>query len=108
MSLDKIRYRTVDHVLPSLSVTNMEADTSQSHAGRKISSYSTEFKLEAIKFADKCKSISKAAVKFHVDRKRIREWRRIQSELQATNNKRKRLEGGGRKPFDVDLEDWSF
>lgn len=70
MSLDKIRYRTVDHVLPSLSVTNMEADTSQSHAGTKISSYSTEFKLEAIKFADECKSISKAAVKFNVDRKR--------------------------------------
>ena len=39
-----------------------------------------------------------------MDRKRIRKWRRIQSELQATDSNKKRLEGGGRKPLDVDLE----
>lgn len=29
----------------------MEADASPSHAGKKVNSYSTEFKLEAIRFA---------------------------------------------------------
>ena len=51
----------------------METDTFQFHAGRKVSSYSTEYKLEAIKFAEESKSISSAAKKFNVDRKRIRE-----------------------------------
>ena len=32
----------------------MEADASQSHAGKKINSYSTEFKLEAVRFAVEC------------------------------------------------------
>ena len=50
----------------------METDPSQSHAGKEISSYSTEYKLEAIKFAEESKRISRAAKKFNVDRKRIR------------------------------------
>ena len=68
-------------------------------------SYSTEYKLEAIKFAEESKSISSAAKKFNVDRKRIREWQSAKAKLQAADNKRKRLDGGGRKPFDVGLED---
>ena len=83
----------------------METDASQSHAGKKVSSYSTEYKVEAIKFAEENKSISSAAKKFNVDRKRIREWQSAKAKLQAADNKRKRLEGGGRKPFDVGLED---
>lgn len=83
----------------------METDASQSHAGKKVSSYSTEYKVEAIKFAEENKRISSAAKKFNVDRKRIREWRSAKAKLQAADNKRKRLEGGGRKPFDVGLED---
>ena len=83
----------------------MVTDTYQSHAGKKVSSYPTEYKLEAIKFAEESKSISRAAKKFNVDRKRIREWQSAKAKLQAAVNKRKRLEGGGRKPFDVGLED---
>ncbi|KAL9977729.1 hypothetical protein ACROYT_G015167 [Oculina patagonica] len=72
---------------------------------KKISSYSAEYKLEAIKFAEESKSISKTAKNFNVARKRIREWQRAKDQLQAADNKRKRLEEGGRKPFDVGLED---
>ena len=79
--------------------------TSQSHAGKKVSSYSIEYKLEAIKFAEESKSISSAAKKFNVDRKRIRLWQSAKAKLQAADNKRKRLDRGGRKPFDVSLED---
>ena len=53
--------------------TETSRDTSQSHAGRKLSLYSIEYKLEAIKFAEESKSISSAAKKFNLDRKRIRE-----------------------------------
>ena len=72
---------------------------------KKISSYLTEYKLEAIKFAEECKSISRAAKKFNVNHKRIREWQRANAQLQPADKKRKRLEGGGRKQFDVGLED---
>ena len=83
----------------------MESDASQSHADKKVSSYSTEYKLEAIKFAEESKSISSTAKKSNVDRKRIREWENVKAKLQAVDNKRKHIEGGGRKPFDVGLED---
>ena len=43
--------------------------------------------------------------RFNVDRKRIREWQSAKAKLLAADNKRKHLEGGGRKPFDVGLED---
>ena len=62
-------------------------------------------KLEAIKFAEESKGISRTAKKFNVDRKRICEWQSAKAKLLAADNKRKRLEGGGRKPFDVGLED---
>ncbi len=83
----------------------MEADASQSHAGKKNNSYSAEFKLEAVGFAVECNSNHKAAKKFNVDRKRIREWRANQSKLESGSGKRKRLDGAGRKPFDLDIEE---
>ena len=79
---------------------------SQSHAGKKVNSYSTKInicKLEAIKFAEESTSISSAAKKFNVDRKRIREWQSAEAKLQAVDKRRKRLERDGRKPFDVGL-----
>ena len=45
-----------------------------SHAGLKNSSYSREFKLNAVPFGEDSNSNRKAAAKFGVDRKRIREW----------------------------------
>ena len=89
--------------LSSLCSQNMETDASQSHAGKKVNSYSTKYKLEAIKFAEESKSISSAAKKFNVDRKRIREWQSAEAKLQAVDKRRKRLERDGRKPFDVGL-----
>ena len=80
----------------------MEADASQSHAGKKVNSYSTEFKLEAVRFAVECSSNYQAA---KMDRKRIREWRANQSKLESASCKRKRLAGAGRKPFDLDIEE---
>ena len=83
----------------------MEADASQSQASKKVNSYSTEFKLEAVRFAVECNSNYQAAKKFNVDRKRIREWRANQSKLESASCKRKRLAGAGRKPFDLDIEE---
>ena len=83
----------------------METDASQSHAGKKVNLYLTKCKLEAIKFAEESKSISSAAKKFNVDRKRIHEWQSAKAKLEAVDKRRKRLEGGGRKPFNVGLED---
>ena len=62
---------------------NMGADASQSHAGKNINSYSTAFKLEPVRFAVECNSNYKAAKKFNVDRKRIREWRANQSKQES-------------------------
>ena len=83
----------------------MEADASQSYADLKINSYSAEYKLEAIKFVEEGNSIHRASRKFNVDRKRIREWQRTKADLEATDHKRKRLEGGGRKPLDEEMEE---
>ena len=83
----------------------METDASQSHAGKKVNSFSTKYKLEAIDFAEESKSTSSPAKKFNVDRKRIREWQSAEAKLQAADKRRKRLGGGGRKSFDVGLED---
>ena len=52
-----------------------------------------------------CNSNHKAAKKFNVDRKRIREWRANQSKLEFASCKRKRLDGAGRKRFDLDIEE---
>ena len=83
----------------------MEADASQSHAGKKINSHSTEFKLEAVRFAVERNSNHKAAKKFNIDRKRIQEWQSSQSKLESASCKRKRLDGAGRKPFGLDTEE---
>ena len=84
----------------------METDGSQSHSGKKIASYCTKFKLEAVQFAEECNSNRQAAKKFNVDRKRIREWRQNKSKLESVGSgKRKRLEGGGRKPLDEGIEE---
>ena len=48
------------------------SDNSISHKGEKRSNYTMEFKREAIKYAEK-NSNHKAAEKFHVAVKRIRE-----------------------------------
>ena len=69
----------------------METDASQSHTGQKVSGYLTEYKLEAVKFAEGSKSNPRAVKKFNVDRKRICEWQSAKAKLQAAHNRRKCL-----------------
>ena len=82
---------------------------STSHKDEKIKSYSLKFKLEVVEAAKKT-SIGAASRKFSIDRKRIREWLKqknvINEKLQATTggSKKKRLDGGGRKFNDEELD----
>ena len=50
-------------------------------------------------------SIHKSAAKFQVDRKRVREWISKKDEISGTKPKRCRLDGGGRKIQNKDLEE---
>ena len=76
-----------------------------SHNGEKRRNYTMEFKREAINYAEK-NSNHKAAEKFHVAVKRITEWKQYILKIfePPIKPKNKRLEGGGRKPQDLQLE----
>jgi len=82
---------------------------STSHKGMKLKSYSIEFKLEVVEFAER-KSLHAAEREYKVDRKSIRTWRNSKERLgkllssSANGCHRKRLNGGGRKINDNDLE----
>ena len=52
-----------------------------SHKGRKIHSYSVEFKLAVVKFAENSR-IAVAARKYNVDRHSVREWVRQKVKLE--------------------------
>ena len=64
-----------------------------------------EFKREAIEYAEK-NSNHKAAEKFRVVVKRIREWRQNKTKIfePTIKSKNKRLEGGWRKPLNQQSE----
>ena len=83
--------KVVQHVIPNLSFL----------------SWSLFFILVA-EFAEQ-KSNKKAAEKFKVDKKRIREWRSkkslLEEQLKTTGTERKRIPSGGRKPLDETLEE---
>ena len=49
-------------------------------------------------------SIHSAAKKFRVDRKRVSEWVQKEEKVTSMKGKRFRLDGGGRKLRDVELE----
>ena len=80
-------------------------DNSVSHKGEKRRNYTMEFKREIIKCAEK-NSKHKTAEKNYFAVKRIKECR--QNKLRIFEPKfklkNKRLEGGGRKPLDLQLE----
>ena len=76
---------------------------------RKRCSYDLSFKLKAIESAEKT-SKEAAARQFGVDARRIRERCGQKTKLMALkekpgNSKRKRLDGGGRKAMDEDMEE---
>ena len=80
-------------------------DNSVSHKGEKRRNYTMEFKREIIKCAEK-NSKHKTAEKIYFAVKRIREWRQNKLKIFGPKfkPKNKRLEGGGRKPLDLQLE----
>ena len=78
-----------------------------SHKGSKIKSYTMSFEQTVTKFA-KENSISSASMKFKVDRKRIRQWINNLEKICTKKSKRKRLDGGGRKPMVVEIEEKSI
>jgi hypothetical protein len=55
-------------------------DTATSHKGKKILSYDFAFKLKVVNYA-KEHGNHKAADHFSVDRKKVREWRKIEDSL---------------------------
>ena len=65
---------------------------------RKKSSYSSEYKLKAVAFAEV--STNRAAAReFRVHEKRIREWRKNKEILMNSPKDCRRLKGAGRKPL---------
>ena len=67
-------------------------------------SYDMAFKQKVIAFAEKSSNRG-AARKFGVDEKRVREWRKTKESISSNPSKKKRLQGGGRKPLlNADLE----
>uniref|UniRef100_A0A069DV30 Putative transposase n=1 Tax=Clytia hemisphaerica TaxID=252671 RepID=A0A069DV30_9CNID len=75
----------------------------------KLKSYSIEFKLKVIEYAEE-KGNHAAGREFQVDRKSIRTWRKSKDKLldlsagSVSGATRKRLKGGGRKVHDANFE----
>ena len=79
---------------------------STSHGNENVHSYSLDFKIAAIAYAELHNSNRGAARKFKVEPKRIRDWRKAKESIiskkdTTVGTKRKRLDGGGRKPKDI-------
>ena len=75
-----------------------------SHKGEQRNKYTMEFKRKVINYA-KENSYNGAARKFKIDRKRVREWVNQEDKVLKMKGKRFRVEGGGRKLTDNELED---
>ena len=79
-------------------------DNSTSHKGLKNKSYTMSFKQQVAKYT-KEDSINSASIKYKVDRKRVREWLGNLDKISAKSAARRRLDGGGRKPAIVEIEE---
>ena len=99
----------LEEAYPSGSIMVCDHDTNpESGKGKKRNSYDLMTKLEAVAYAE-LKGKRPAARKFGVEVKRIREWCSKKTELTykastADGQKRKRLDGAGRKPLYEELE----
>ena len=71
---------------------------------KKKRSYSMEFKQQVVVYAE-ANSNRSAASRFGVEPKRVRDWKNGIEKIKATKSKRQRLDGGGRKCNDEDLEE---
>ena len=87
-----------------------ESLRSTSHKGEKLRSYTTDFKLEVVTFAE-LNGNRAAERKYKVDRKSVRDWRGKKQKFEelrkstSTGAKRQRLDGGGRKVAGSELEE---
>ena len=75
-----------------------------SSKGKKKRSYSMEFKKHVVVYAE-VNSNRSAASHFDVEPKRVREWTKDFEKVKSTKSNRHRLDGGGRKCIDKDLEE---
>ena len=72
--------------------------------GKKKCSYSMEFKRQAVVYAE-ANSNKSAASHFDVEPKRVREWKKDSEKIKSTKPNRQRLDGGGRKYIDENIEE---
>ena len=89
----------------SLLVDMMDDSKNQaiSNKGKRRQNCSMEFKKATTKYAQE-NSIHNAAKKFKVDQ-RVRECIQNEEDVASMTGKRSRLDGGGRKLTDVELEE---
>ena len=76
-----------------------EIDENANLRGKKNRKFDMTFKLAVVKYAEQ-HSGEAAARQFNVDPKRVRDWKKLKSEMtfQAdSDGKRARLSGGGRR-----------
>ena len=83
--------------------------TAISHKGGKLRRYTMAFKSEDIEYAEEVSNRA-AAAKYKIAVKRIREWRKARDSVVELRQKseglaRSRLEGGGRKVLQDDLDE---
>lgn len=106
------------HLLYHLFFTTEECElTSSSHKGEKVRSYSIDFKLEVIRYAE-MNSNHAASKKYKIDRNSIRDWRKKRDKIEelkverSGGAKRQRLDGGGRhltsEEIEENLLEWIF
>ena len=75
-----------------------------SHKDEKRRSFTMQFKLQVIAYA-RAHSNRSAAKKFNIEPKRVREWISHEAAIKATKKSKQKLEGGGRKCMDEQLEE---
>ena len=63
-----------------------------------------EFKKQVVVYAEANRNRS-AATHFQVESKRVREWKKDFEKIKSTKANRQRLDGGGRKYIDKNLEE---
>ena len=96
----------VDEVVENLENNGQEFDLNANMRVKKKRKFDLTFKLAVVRYAEQ-HSGEAAARQFHVDPRRIREWKKQKSEMtfQAdSDGKRARLSGGGRKKASEELE----
>ena len=82
-----------------------------SFKGKKKRSYRMEFKKQVVVYVEANRNRS-AASHFDVEPKSVRKWQKYFKKIKSTKSNRQRLDGGGRKCIDENLEDdlvaWNY